>query len=138
MGELCQGQAAPVTAAPRRLAERRIRFSNDVELYVGSETDIVMAKWQHVLEVSHTMASPFHTEWEHDQTSFLAHRVPGPFPVHVEQFPTLLKRMTQLHNKTIFRIRMWRWTNLHRPKHMINLMTPGRQELRCEVVGGLF
>ena len=45
VGELYQGQAAPVTAAPRRLAERRIRFSNDVDLYVGSETDIVMAKW---------------------------------------------------------------------------------------------
>ena len=45
VGELYRGQAAPVTAAPRRLAERRIRFSNDVDLYVGSETDIVMAKW---------------------------------------------------------------------------------------------
>eukprot|EP00435_Cladocopium_sp_Y103_P061056 s86_g22.t1 len=69
---------------PRKLsANRQIRFSQAVELYVGSELDLAMTSWPHRLEMSHLQASIFHHDEDEDDdaASFMANFDPGLQPV---------------------------------------------------------
>eukprot|EP00435_Cladocopium_sp_Y103_P039656 s1669_g10.t1 len=72
--------------APRGRAKHcTVRFATEVEFFVGSELDIFMALWPHVLGVPHHRASILQEAAEpdeHDSLSFLAMRAMPAVRVH--------------------------------------------------------
>jgi|OrbCmetagenome_4_1107370.scaffolds.fasta_scaffold204001_1 hypothetical protein len=64
----------------RRSKLHNVHFEKQVELYVGSQNDLLMTKWPHELGVPHSRAQVFaeyyHCEDDEDGLSLLAAHVP--------------------------------------------------------------
>ena len=77
MGTLCLTSGMHIECT-RRQHKHKVSFAEDVDLFVGSASELFMSKWPHRLTVSHHHAQVFEdrlhdrTEKDTDLTSFLA------------------------------------------------------------------